>query len=60
MQDMYLTSERPKNGGQEILIGQNIQVNLMTNTDTFFSWVLVRRSVTGVSSTIELCSTLLI
>ena len=32
----------------------------MTNTDTFFSWVPVRRSVTGMSSTIELCSTLLI
>ena len=32
----------------------------MTNTDTFFSWVRVRRSVTGISSTIELCSTLLI
>ena len=33
---------------------------LMTNTDTFFSWVRVRSSVTGISSTIELCSTLLI
>ena len=33
---------------------------IMTNTDMFFSWVRVRRSVTGISSTIELCSTLLI
>ena len=33
---------------------------MMTNTDTFFSWVPVRRSVTAISSTIELCSTLLI
>ena len=59
-------TQKGETGNISCIILKNILVILiclektLTNTDTFFSWVRVRRSVTGISSTIELCSTLLI